>query len=435
MGVRSDGGLTRGDVAVGAVVGGVAGVGYGWLAVRLAGSDFGLADNFAFDLDTKLYLCTYALSPLSPGGVKHPLILMLRPLVQAVMLAGATPEVAAGLVMAGFAGLAVGLWYMFLRTVAVAPAIALPFAVLFAVGATQLVFAMIPETYGPAAAGLTGLWLLAALRLVRPEAGGRWRYVLGVMAFGITLTNIVQAFIVELMVWGRHFGWWAALRRTMVFGLWLALVLAVLVGAVWHALVLEALRDPVLWVKKVYWLQTFSEKAGIGAILLNFIEFVVVAPEYVWIPLEEGWRMRDFRVAAFSPVGMVAAAGWSLLLIGGVVSGLRDGAMRWLTVGLLAAFVFNVVLHTRFQFRLSLFIYTPHVQMIVFALAAGLARVASRRRSARVAMSVAMVALAAVVAVNNVPMAVAFAGDFRDTGIKPPFTCADYAAGRNMAPQ
>ena len=40
-----------------------------------------------------------------------------------------------------------------------------------------------------------------------------------------------------------------------------------------------------------------------------------------------------------------------------------------------------------------------------------------------------------MVAINNVPKAMAFARDFRQTGIKVPFTCEDYAAGRNLGSQ
>lgn len=423
------------DIAASVVLGLASGALYVWMALQLSRSDYGLADNFAFDLDAKLYMCTYALSPMSMGGVKHPLLLLLRPIVQAVMLLGATPEAAAGLVMAAAATLSVALFHLFARVIGVAAAIAVPFTALYALCATQLFFSMIPETYGPAACGLAALWLMAALRLERPAAGGKWRYLVAGVAFGVTITNVVQAFLVELAVWLRAGPMVAALRRTTVFGLWLAVPLGVLLLGIWHDDVLAMLRDPIGWLKHVYWMQTFSEKAGVGQILLTFLEFVVVAPAYVWVPLEEGWNMRDFRVPDFSPVGMVAVAGWSVLLLGGIITGLRDHAMRWLTVSLLIAFAFNVLLHTRFQFRLSLFIYTPHVMMIIFGLAAGLARAASRGAGTMRAMAVAMAALAVVVAVNNVPKALAFSQDFRNTGIKVPFTCEDYASGRNLGIQ
>ncbi len=423
------------DIRLATLIGALFGSFYAWLALQLAASDYGLADNFAFDLDAKLYLCTYSLSPMSMGGVKHPLILLLRPIVQFITLLGPTPEAAAGLLMAMVAAVSVAIFFLFNRALNVARAIALPFTVLYAVAATQLYFSMVPETYGPTACGLAALWMFAALRMERPDVGGKWRYLVAGVAFAVTITNVVQAFIVELAIWVRAKRLTIALRNTTVFGLWLALPLGVLLLGIWHSDAYGMVRDPIGWLKHVYWMQTFSEKAGVGQILLTFLEFVVIAPSYVWVPLPEGWEMRDFRAPDFSLVGMAAVAGWTLLLVGGVIAGMRDRSMRWLTATLLIAFAFNVVLHTRFQFRLSLFIYTPHLLMIVFALAAGLARAASQGRATTRALSASMAVLALLVAVNNVPKAIAFAQDFRNTGIKVPLTCADYASGNTQGIQ
>ena len=402
---------------------------YGWLAVQLADSEYGAVDNLAFDFDPRLYLCTFADSPMAIGGVKHPLILLLRPLTQALILLGVPHAAAAGLLMAAIGALGVGMWYLYLRAIAVTPAIAVAFTLLFAVSATQLYVAMIPDSYGPAGTALVGLWLLTSLRLNDPRAGGAWRYVAGFANFGITVTNVVVSFIAELLIWLRHETIGVAIRRTFMFGVWLAMLLALPLLAIWHAALWDILRDPVGWLKSVYWLQTFSEKAGLGPIFLTFVEFVTVAPDYVWVPIDDGWNMRDFRAPLYSTTGIAAAALWSALLAGGIAAGLRDRGIRWLTVGLLVTFAFNVALHTKFQFRLSLFIYTSHVLMLVFALAAGWARLASRHAASAWAMTVALAVLVCLTGANNIPMAVAFAQDFRNTGIKARVTCADYAAG------
>jgi hypothetical protein len=139
--------------------------------------------------------------------------------------------------------------------------------------------------------------------------------------------------------------------------------------------------------------------------------------------------MRDYRAPLYSPIGFAAVAGWSLLLVSGIVCGLRDRGMRWLTIGLLVTFAFNVLLHTRFQFRLSLFIYTSHVLILVFAMAAGVARLASRRTGTATAMGLALLLLFMLVGTNNLPIAVAFAHDFRSAVIPAPQDCAGYALG------
>jgi hypothetical protein len=165
------------------------------------------------------------------------------------------------------------------------------------------------------------------------------------------------------------------------------------------------------------------------SILITFLEYVTVAPDYVWVPVVDGWDMRDFRAPLYSPIGLVAVAGWSLLLVSGIGCGLCDRGMRWLTIGLLVAFAFNVLLHTRFQYRLSLFIYTSHVLILAFAMAAGAARAASRRSGTARAMGVAVTSLFILVATNNLPVAAAFAHDFRSAAIPAPLDCSGYASG------
>ncbi len=421
--------LGRTDVLTAVAIGSGCGLVYGWLAVLLSQSHYGNVDNLAFDFDARLYLCTYADSPMAMGGIKHPLIVLLRPVVQVLIALGLPPREAAGLWMATLGGVGVGLWYLFLRANSVAHVIAIPFTLLFAVSATQLFVSMIPEAYGPAGVTLVGLWLLTALRLNAPATGGIWRYIVAFATFGITITNVAQSFIAEFLVWLRNESLSAAIRRIFWFGIWLSVLLALPLLVVWHAGVWQMLSDPVHWLKSAWWLQTFGEKAGLKPILMTFLEYVTVAPDYVWVPIVDGWDMRDFRAPLYSPIGSAAVAGWSLLLISGVVCGLRDRGMRWLTVGLLMAFAFNVLLHTRFQFRLSLFIYTSHVQVLVFALAAGAARVASRRTGTATGMGLAMLLLFMLVGTNNLPVAAAFAHDFRSTVIPAPADCAAYTSG------
>ena len=421
--------LRRTDVLIAAVIAVACGLVYGWLAILLSQSHYGNVDNLAFDFDARLYLCTYADSPMAMGGIKHPLIVLLRPAVQALIYLGLPPRAAAGLWMAAIGGAGVGLWYLLLRAISVAHVIAIPFTLLFAVSATQLFVSMIPEAYGPAGMALVGLWLLTALRLNAPTAGGIWRYVVAFATFGITITNVAQSFIAEFLVWYRNDTLIGAIRRTAVFGIRFAGLLALLLLVVWHSVVWQVVSNPVHFVKSAWWLQTFGEKAGLKPILMTFVEYVTVAPDYVWVPIVDGWDMRDFRAPLYSPIGFAAVAGWLLLLASGIVCGLRDRGMRWLTIGLLVAFVFNVLLHTRFQYRLSLFIYTSHVLILVFALAAGVARVASRRTGTATAMGLAILLLFMLVGTNNLPVAAAFAHDFRSPVIPAPQDCAGYASG------
>src|SRR5437763_246245 len=83
--------LGRTDVLGAVAIGVACALLYGWLAVLLSQSRYGNIDNLAFDFDPRLYLCTYANSPVAMGGIKHPLIVLLRPAVQALIYVGIAP--------------------------------------------------------------------------------------------------------------------------------------------------------------------------------------------------------------------------------------------------------------------------------------------------------------------------------------------------------
>jgi hypothetical protein len=244
--------LGRTDIVVACSVGVVSGLVYGWFAILLSQSHYANVDNLAFDFDVRLYLCTYADSPMAMGGIKHPLIILLRPPVQALIYLGLAPRAAAGVWMAAPGGTGVALSYLFLRTISVAHVIAIPFALLFSVSATQLFVAMIPEAYGPAGTVLVGLWLLTVLRLNAPTTMGVWRYVVAFATFGITITNVAQSFIAEFLIWLRNDTIRGAIRRTIVFGIRFVALLALPLLIIWHSFVWQVIVHPIHFLKSAW---------------------------------------------------------------------------------------------------------------------------------------------------------------------------------------
>src|SRR6185312_6394545 len=75
---------------------------YAVLGLRLAQGAYLDYFNLAFDFDPARYVSTFALSPPDPGGFKHPLILLLRPLALPFLAVGLDAKQASVLVMAGF---------------------------------------------------------------------------------------------------------------------------------------------------------------------------------------------------------------------------------------------------------------------------------------------------------------------------------------------
>ena len=363
----------HGDVTIAVALGLVAAALYIGFGLRLAQGEFLDYYNLAFDFDPYRYVALLGLDDYERGGVKHPLVILLRPLAWPLLAVGLGAKVASTLVMVGFGAATVSVVFLFLRTMTVARAEAMALAALFAVSGNQFFTAIIAEAYGPAAFGIALIWLVTAVRLHDP-ARYRWlRYALAAYAYGITTTNLVQSLLAEALVWVRHRGLLGAVRPLLLFGGVLVAILLGLTLAVWSDGVLEALDDPAAALKAVYWQRTKGERSGAVEVLVRLVGYSVVSPAYSLVAIPGGIVMLDFRAPSFAPLAAIAAIAWHLFWIAGVVGALAHPRTRWLAAGLAGTLLFNILFHIDFQFRGSLYLYAPHTHFLVFALGAGLA--------------------------------------------------------------
>ncbi len=173
--------------------------------------------NLAFDFDTPRYVALMGMAEYERGNVKHPLILLLRPLAWPLIAAGVSAKVAATLVMAAFGGATGGVEFLFPRAIAAARLLALELQ--FAVLGGQVFTALIAGTYGPAAFGIACVWLRTVCAMADPLRG-RWpRISVAVFNYGVTTTNVVQSGLAEALVWLRHRGVAGAVRPLIGFGI------------------------------------------------------------------------------------------------------------------------------------------------------------------------------------------------------------------------
>ena len=381
--------------------------------------------NLAFDFDPARYVSTFALASPDPGNFKHPLILLLRPLAWPFLAAGLDPKQASAMVMACFGAGTVAVCFLFLRAIRSGLAEAVALTVLFAITGTQIFTSIIVEAYGPAGFGLAALWLVTACRLAdgRPRL---WRrYAIAVFSFGVTLTNIMQVFVAELLVSVREAGPVEAVRRAVVFGLVLTGILAVLGVIVWHDALMTALADPVLALKEIYWLRTKGFRVGGSQLLKTFLGYSFVSPDYDFLHLPEGIDMRDFRGWRFSPIGAVAVWCWLAFLATGAAAAFINPRTRWLAGGMATALLLNLVFHLDFQFRGSVYIYAAHMHFLVFGLAAGLAPWVRPMRTGRWLYVGVVLALAVLVGGDNLPIVTTFTRTFDKVDISCPAPCTE----------
>jgi hypothetical protein len=417
--------LRSADLLMAAVLGVAALALYVVLGLRLARGQYLDYYNLAFDFDPARYVSTFALAPADPGNFKHPLILLLRPLAWPFLAAGLDPKQASAMVMACFGGGTVAVCFLFLRVIRSGLPEAVALTVLFAVTGTQIFTAIIVEAYGPAGFGLAALWLVTASRLADGKPRLWRRYAIAVFSFGVTLTNVMQVFVAELLVSLRDAGPIEAVRRAIVFGLVLTGIVAVLGVIVWHDALLTVLADPVLALKEIYWLRTKGFRVGGLQLLRTFLGYSFVSPDYDFLHLPEGIDMRDFRGWRFSPIGSVAVWCWLVFLAIGAVGALTHPRTRWLAGGMATALLLNLVFHLDFQFRGSVYIYAAHMHFLVFGLAAGLAPWVRQMKTARWLYVGAVLGLAVLVGGDNLPIVATFAQTFDKVDISCPAPCTE----------
>lgn len=399
---------------------------YAPFGLRLAKGRYLDYYNLAFDLDPYRTLQTLALSPSDPQGFKHPLILLLRPPAWLLVQMGVDAKSAAVLEMAAFGSGTVMLTFLFLRLAAVARPEALALTALFALTCTQILTSLITESYGFSGFAIALVWAVAALRLRDPNRLRGLRMLAAVMTLGVTVTNVVQPMIAELVVAGRqHRRLGQVICQVILFGAAVGAIAALLAVAIWFRQLWAAAHHPVLALMEIWWQQTKGPRTGILAVLKTFFGFSFVAPHYSWLMLPEGTNMRDFRQWSFTLPGSIAAPAWLVFWVVGAVAGLRHRGYRWIALGLLAATAFNVLFHTHYQFRGSLFIYAAHLHFTIFALGAGLAPwLAGRSRRLRGAYIGVVLVLATLTGANNLPVAAHFVRGFDRVDTPCPAPCA-----------
>ena len=375
---------------------------YAGLGLRLAQGQYAEFFNLAFDFDPPRYLAIMALEEHQRGNVKHPLIVLLRPLAWPLRAAGFAPKQAAALVMAGMGAATVAVVFLYLRSLRVATATATALAALFAVSGCQVITSMIPEAYGPAALGVAATWLLAVWRLADLRHGRAMRFVLAAYAFGVTATTIMQPVRAEGLAWLRHRGLAGAIRPMMLYGAAVVLLCAALTALVWADKLAAFLADPVAVAKTVYWQRTRGFREDLLETVLRLVGFSVVSPRFTPVELAaDGITMLDFRAPSFGPLGLVAFLAWHAFWLAGAVAAVRHRPTRFLALGLWATLLINIAFHLEFQFRGSIYLYAAHTHFLVFALGAGLAPVLrAGQAAARIYLWVVLVLVGLVGAVT-----------------------------------
>jgi hypothetical protein len=313
----------------------------------------------------------------SVGRAVHPLsLLIIRPLIRLVAgIMGEHYALGGMLATSAIAGLCVFMVWLFVKRATDSKTYAFLFAIMLGSTSTHLLFGSLTENYIFGAAALIFFFLLIQL--------GETRFSIlvpvGLLLFGITITNIAQGIIGLLF---NKFG----IRRLIQYGvtvLAFGVLLTALVGVfnrgkqglffVPADISFEmnfvssdqgSLSDPM----------RFSDPASItrklqvvtrSVLLYGFIapkpiEAVSEKPPFPTIDLKT-YDVRTKALAPYKGIARLAPAVWLLLLAGGFllfIKNLRASQHTPLMLGLFGAIAFNFLLHL--FYGTEIFLYTSY---------------------------------------------------------------------------
>jgi hypothetical protein len=391
----------RGDLIVTAAIAVVVFSAYFALGLRLTHGDYFRANNFLFDYDA----ATYVRSLCGDGDfiVRHPFVGALRPVCKSALAIGIPLPVAITGFFAVVGALTVSLTYRCFASFGVGLPERLLLVAFLALSSCQAINGVVADTFGLSALGLVAAYFIFIKRENDPARAPVSRYAVAVYLFGVTVTNLAQPVIGEVVLWFGRVSTRDFVRRLFVSGVILgALLLAgMLVCVPWDVL------SPIDLLKHYKGESEFpgAEKAGLWTIVKTFFAYAFVAPDFTMVPLSNGEPgMLDFRDFRMSGFGLLALGLWVLLLASGIVCAIMDRRNRRLAVFLGLVITLNLAMHLYVQFRLSVYLYASHVQIAILILAAFAVRAGSLRGGrVRGAVLAGLAALVLLTGVNNIP--------------------------------
>ncbi|GAB4547489.1 MAG: hypothetical protein Fur002_23540 [Anaerolineales bacterium] len=339
-------------------------------------------NSVLFETDAGAWMTILA-SPQSDAinRAVHPLSLLIaRPLIRSLaFFFGNHWALAALLVIAALSGLCVFMTYLFVKRAAQNEAYAVLFALFFGLVPANLLFGSLTENY------IFGMSALIAFFLLIQKGETRlMRLVpLGVIVFGITVTNLAQTLI------GLFFQRFSP-RKIFQYALWvltLSVALVTLTNALYPQrqtffFIPADLAFERNFVKPTYTSPLDSVKEKAQVLARTMFLYQVVAPDPLLVISQKKndpfptldvktYDWREHQLASYKGWGNLPLAAWLLALACAAWLFARRANVsphKPLMLGLLGVLAFNLLLH--FFYGAELFLYVPYwTYALIFFLA------------------------------------------------------------------
>jgi hypothetical protein len=387
-----------------------------WHVPAVAAAEISRKGNLAFDFDNDRFLRLWVVSPFPVGAnedyyaVRHALAVLPRLIGVPLVKAGLEAGIVAGGIAAFCAALGSVLAFRIALALGVQRWLALILTALWTLSAVSLLLGVIPETYDLAIVALAWQFLIAIRWTLGQTPSLATRITAAVANFGITITNVVLSGLTELVCRLIRQPLRKAVLGTAGFSAAVAAIGIVLTIISFLAWPVQGIDSSKGAVKQLYWSASSAERTGdrqsAAQVAWTFGAISFVAPPPARYPSgdPENPYLYDMRGHDYGAAGWLAVLGWLGLLALGAVAAAQERQFRpvWIIAALWIAG--NIGLHSYWQFRDTLFLYSPHSHIAFFILAIAGARWAQRFAGGAPAYGAAAAAVTLLAALNNLPI-------------------------------
>jgi len=373
--------------------------------------------NLAFDFDIDRFASLWCKIPFQVAqnedyyAVRHPLAVVVRVACRPMIWAGLDPYTAACGIAAVCAALSSMVAYRIARALGVGRWLAYIYTALWAISTTSILLGVLPETYDLALIALSYQLLISIRWIQGRQPALAERIAVAIANFGITITNVMFSVLTEFICRLVRQPVRRAILGTARIGATVAVIALVLSVASFLVWPVKGIDNSMGAIKQVYWsaasAERTSERQSVGNVAWTFAATSFVAPALGRYPsgVEDNPYLWDLRGQRYSPVGWTAVLGWLALLLLGIAVIAKDRPLRPIWIIAIAWIAGNIALHSYWQFRDSVFLYSAnsHVAFFVVALA-GARWVQGRGRRSAVTYAAFVALLTLMVALNNIPI-------------------------------
>jgi len=333
--------------------------------------------NIAFDLDQSWYFDFVARDTIDwqfkpatdvrPLAIKHPFIYLYHYIVIILNTVGISDNVSVIVISQAFhSGSLLVSFYIF-RSMGRGTLDASLLTIGLAGTSAYISTGLVLDVYTVSIFWISLIFLIVSRHVNQNSECPIWmRAFISVMAIGTTSYLLILVFLMEYSLVKNKGSTY--LKSFININLYKQLIRVFILGIilfifVYFQTIIDIIQDPVGILKRTFWtVNRPGEKTGIFQVITVFTIFSIVSPKVSNIVLPEGITMIDLRLMEFNYIGWTVIA----ILAVSVVFRCKKNEHRFIMLFSLVWLIFNVLFHTIYQYRSSLFLYSGHYVLAVW---------------------------------------------------------------------